>query len=111
MAEPGRLLRIITGWLLTLTAIATIAYAGLSIYITTQLVYVPPTPLYATPASMGVAYHNVTFPSRVDKLQLRGWFIPGILPNGKLTTQRTIIFIHGNRTNRADKLTGLLKLS
>lgn len=111
MAKPGQLLRPITAWLLTLTAIATFAYTGLSVYIATQLVYVPPTPIYATPASMGVAYHNVTFPSRVDKLQLRGWFIPGVLPNGKLTTQRTIIFVHGNRTNRADKFAGLLALS
>ncbi len=111
MAVPGQLLRRVTIWLLILTSIVTVAYASLSVYIVTQLTYVPPTPLYATPASMGLAYRDVTFPSREDKLQLRGWFIPGVLPNGKLTTQRTIVFVHGNRTNRADKFAGLLALS
>jgi len=39
------------------------------------------------------------------------WFIPGVLPNGHLTAQRAIVFVHGTRTNRADKVAGLLNLS
>src|SRR5579863_7557840 len=111
MAVQGQLLRRMTIGLLILTSIVTFAYASISVYVATQLAYVPPTPLYATPASMGVTYRDVTFRSREDSLQLRGWFIPGVLPNGKLTAQRTIVFVHGNRTNRADKFAGLLKLS
>jgi len=42
---------------------------------------------------------------------LSGWFIPGVLPNGSLTTQRTIIVVHGNNANRADQSVGLLNLS
>lgn len=111
MTIQGQLLRRVTIGLLILTSIVTFAYTSLSVYIATQLVYVPPTPIYATPASMGVAYRDVTFPSREDGLQLRGWFIPGALPNGKLTAQRTIVFVHGSRTNRADQFAGLLTLS
>ena len=96
---------------LTCASVITVLYASLSVYVATQLVYVPPTPLYATPSSLGVTYKNVTFQSRTDHVQLQGWFIPGILPDGHLTTKRTIIFVHGSRTNRADKFAGLLQLS
>ena len=106
-----RLLRWIVVALLIVSVIVTTAYTALSIYIATQLVYVPQTPIYATPASLGLQFKYVTFPSRIDQVQLRGWYIPGVLPNGNLTSQRTIIMVHGNRTNRADKDVGLLNLS
>jgi uncharacterized protein len=109
--KSDRLLRWIVVALLIVSAIVTIAYTALSIYIATQLVYVPQKPPYATPASLGLQFKYVTFPSRVDQVQLKGWYIPGVLPNGKLTTQRTIIMVHGTRTNRADKDAGLLNLS
>src|SRR5438552_1849524 len=107
----GRLLRWIVVALLIVSVIVTMAYTALSIYIATQLVYAPQKPLYATPASLGLQFKYVTFPSRVDQVQLKGWYIPGVLPNGKLTSQRTIIMVHGNRANRADKSAGLLNLS
>ena len=66
---------------------------------------------YATPASLGLQYKDITFPSREDHIQLSGWFIPGVLPNGSLTAQRTIIIVPGNTGNREDKETGLLNLS
>lgn len=111
MIVRGQIFRRVVAVLLVCTTFITCVYAGLSVYIAAQLVYVPPTPLYATPASMGMAYQNVSFPGRVDNVRLQGWYIPGVLPNGQLTTQRTIIFVHGNRTNRADKGAGLLALS
>jgi len=97
--------------LLIISTVLTILYGAISLYISTQLVYVPQKPIYATHASLGLQFQYVTFPSRVDHVQLRGWFIPGVLPNGKLTTQRAIVFVHGARTNRADKASGLLNLS
>jgi pimeloyl-ACP methyl ester carboxylesterase len=106
-----RLLRWIVVVLLIVSAIVTMTYTALSIYIATQLVYVPQKPLYATPASLGLQFKYVTFPSQVDQVQLKGWYIPGVLPNGNLTSQRTIIMVHGNRTNRADKDVGILNLS
>ena len=107
----GRLLRWIVVALLIVSVIVAAAYTALSIYIATQLVYVPQKPLYATPASLGLQFKYVTFPSRIDQVQLKGWYIPGVLPNGNLTSQRTIIMVHGTRTNRTDKKAGLLKLS
>jgi uncharacterized protein len=62
---------------------------------------VPPLPITRTPAQFGLGYRNVTFYSRTDHVRLRGWFIPGVLPNGKLTAQRTIIMVHGTHSNRA----------
>ena len=109
--KKERLFRRAVILLLTFASVITVIYTSLSVYVATQLVYVPPTPLYATPSALGMTYKNVTFQSRIDHVQLQGWFIPGILPDGHLTTKRTIIFVHGSRTNRADKFAGLLQLS
>src|SRR5437667_4293972 len=97
--------------LLTLSLVVTMTYTAVSIYLATQIQVTKQTPPYATPASLGLQYKDVTFPSRDDHLQIRGWFIPGVLPNGHLTAQRTIIIVHGINTNRADKGAGLLNLS
>src|SRR5437899_12576718 len=110
-ATAGRGIRRLVASLLIISALLTTGYAALSIYIATKLVYEPPKALYSTPASLGLQFKYVTFPSREDHIQLRGWFIPGVLPNGSLTSQRTIVFVHGDRTNRADKDFGLLNLS
>src|SRR2546421_2720246 len=107
----GRKWRVLVVVLVIISGLLTSAYAALSLYVATQLVYVAQKPLYSTPAAFGLNYQNVTFPSREDHIQLRGWLIPGGLPNGSLTVQRTIIFVHGTRTNRADEAAGLLKLS
>ena len=69
----GRGARILVATLLIVSALVTTLYVGLSLYIATQLVYVPQTPLYATPAKFGMQFRNVTFPSRVDQgLRLLG---------------------------------------
>ncbi len=109
-SSARRARRIVAAFLI-LSAVLMSAYAALSLYIAMQLVYAPQQPLYATPALFGMQFHRITFPSRVDHVQLRGWFIPGVLPGGHLTAQRTIIMVHGDRTNRADQGAGLLKLS
>ena len=109
--SSARRARRIAAALLILSAVLTSAYTALSLYIATQLVYAPQQPLYATPALFGMQFHRITFPSREDHVLLRGWFIPGVLPGGHLTAQRTIIMVHGDRTNRADRGAGLLKLS
>ena len=64
------------------------SYAGLSILLATQLVYVPQQPILKTPAALGLSYRNVSFPSREDHFMLQGWFIPGGLPSGQLTARR-----------------------
>src|SRR6266700_3237540 len=109
-SSARRARRIVAAFLI-FSAVLTSAYTALSLYIATQLVYAPQQPLYATPAFFGMQFHRITFPSREDHVQLRGWFIPGVLPGSHLTAQRTIIMVHGDRTNRADQGAGLLKLS
>src|SRR5437868_4462825 len=109
-SSARRARRVVAAFLI-FSAVLTSAYTALSLYIATQLVYAPQQPLYATPALFGMQFHRITFPSREDHVQLRGWFIPGVLPGGHLTAQRTIIMVHGDRTNRADQGAGLLKLS
>lgn len=94
-----------------LPGLLTTGYAALSLYASTRLAYAPQRPLLSTPGELGLLYQDVTFPSREDHLQLRGWLIPGILPSGALTLHRTIIMVHGNSSNRADPLDGLLNLS
>jgi uncharacterized protein len=91
--------------------VLTASYAGLSIYIATRLVYALQEPITATPAALGLAFHDVSFRSRGDGLLLRGWFIPGLLPDGRMTAQRVIIVVHGARANRADPGTGVRDFS
>ena len=97
--------------LLIITGLATVTYMGLSIYVATQLAHQAPIALQATPASLGLQFRDVSFTSREDHLALKGWFIPGVLPDGKLTAARTIIMVHGFHTNRVDPDAGLLELS
>lgn len=78
--------------------------AGISIYVATRIEYTPPLPITRTPAACGLTYRDITFLSRTDHLQLRGWLIPGILPTGRLTTGRTLILVHGTGSNRASPL-------
>ncbi len=110
-ATAGRGVRRLVATLLIISALLTTVYSTLSIYLATRLSYAPQKPLYSTPDALGMQFKYMTFPSREDHIQLKGWFIPGVLPNGSLTSQRTIVFVHGNRTNRADQLAGLLNLS
>jgi uncharacterized protein len=57
---------------------------------------IPRLPLTLDPVSLGVPYENVSFPTRVDSLSLKGWFLPGV--NGQV-----IIFVHGGFQNRIDQ--------
>lgn len=99
--------------LLTITAFALFAYAGVSTYVANGLAnhVQPPLAITWTPADAGLAYHDVTFPSRDDHLTIRGWLIPGVLPDGSLTVKRTLIMVHGSGQNRTDPAAGLSDLS
>src|ERR1700737_3884781 len=100
----------VTG-LMILAGLLTLGYVGISSYIAEQLVYEAPKPIVKTPASLGLGFANVSFPSRNDHITLKGWFIPGVLPDGRLTVDRTIVVVHGTRTNREDPGAHLLELT
>ena len=92
--------RIITGFLI-ISGILAFLYVGVSISLAFILAYRPPKPITRTPSSLGLSYRGFTFLSREDHLLLRGWLIPGMLPDGHLTVERTVIQVHGANNNRA----------
>jgi dipeptidyl aminopeptidase/acylaminoacyl peptidase len=97
--------------LLAVSGLATLSYALISVVVVILMAYVPPIPVTETPAALGLRYKNVTFASRGDHVTVRGWLIPGVQPDGRLTVTRTIIVVPGARTNRVDAPAGLLALS
>jgi fermentation-respiration switch protein FrsA (DUF1100 family) len=88
-----------------------LCYVGISFFVATQMAYAQPKAITETPAALGLNYRDVSFLSRQDHLLLQGWFMPGMLPNGQLTTERTIIMVHGLHSNREALEGGLLNLS
>ncbi|MGZ3616055.1 MAG: hypothetical protein ACXWOL_04160, partial [Ktedonobacteraceae bacterium] len=99
-SKKGRVWRRVVAALLTLSVLLMVGYTAISIYMPVRLMDVKRMPVDTTPAALGLQYKDVTFPSRYDNLQIKGWFIPGILPNGHLTSQRTILMVHGDISNR-----------
>lgn len=72
----------------------------------------PPKKIFVkTPSDYGLSYQDIRFPSREDQLLLAGWFIPGVFPDGQLTTARAIIVVHGLDSSREAPEAGLLDLS
>ena len=111
-ALAARLARWAMTALFIVTALFSFAYAGVSAYVASNLVYAPQVAPTSTPAAYHLAYQRVTFTSRgKDRVGLQGWFIPGVGANGALTDARTIIVVHGLRANRTDPGMGLLDLS
>lgn len=109
--KPRHWARWLATTLLLVSGVLTLGYTGVSTYIATKLVYEAPKAVVGTPSQYGLKFAYVTFPAREDGVRLKGWFIPGVLSDGRLTADRTLIMVHGTRTNRADVDAGLLKLS
>jgi uncharacterized protein len=105
------LLRRAVAVLMAVAGLLTLGYVAISSYIAEQLVYATPIPIVRTPASLGLRFASVTVPSRDDHLNLKGWFIPGVLPGGRLTVDRMIIVVHGLRTNRESPGDHMLELT
>jgi len=103
--------RRLVGVLLTIAGLVTFLYAGATTYMATLVVAQKPLALSGTPEQYQLEYQNVVFPASIDHLMIHGWFIPGVLPTGKLTTQRVLIMVHGANQNRTDPAAGLLALS
>ncbi len=110
-ALSAPLARTIGGFLLLASTLGAFGYVALSAYIAAKLAYSAPLALGRTPAALGLDYRDVTFPAREDGVTLSGWLIPGVLPDARLTLDRTLILVHGVRQNRTDPSMGLLDLS
>src|SRR5260221_178973 len=97
--------RVLLGAILALEVVM-LGYAGASVMVAMALTAPTPSsrPITQTPAAWGLLYQTVSFPSRSDHLLLRGWLMPGLLPDGTQTVQRTIIVVHGIQANRSSSL-------
>jgi uncharacterized protein len=109
--RKGRLVHKFLAMLLVAPGVLTLGYVGISFFVARKVAYARPKAITRTPADLGLSYRDVSFPSRENRLLLRGWFIPGVLPDGQLTTERAIIMLHGVNSNRAALEAGLLDLS
>jgi dipeptidyl aminopeptidase/acylaminoacyl peptidase len=94
-----------------LSGLLSLGYIAISSYIAEQLVYETPKAIVKTPASLGLRYAAVSFPSRDDAINIKGWLIPGVLADGRLTVDRVIVAVHGTRTNRESPGDHLLELT
>lgn len=97
--------------LLIVSGLLTTMYAGIAVAGSMILTHPEIVPISETPAKYGLVFRDVSFESRTDHLALRGWFIPGVLADGRLTAARAIIMVQGKDSNRADPSLGLLELS
>ncbi len=79
-----------------LLILGTVSTFGVSYYVGSQLVHPVRIPVTQTPAKYNLAYHSITFPSRVDDLLIHGWFIPADSSNGRI-----VIESHGYGRNRS----------
>jgi len=81
-----------------------IAYLAVSAYIARSIMKVPRLPLGDTPASVGLAYEDVSFPSRIDRLTLKGWYIAG-------KKAFTVIIVTGMHQSRVDYSISVLNMT
>jgi uncharacterized protein len=100
MARTPRSHKIMKAFLI-ISGILAFLYVTVSISVPVIITNRPPKPITRTPSSLGLKYRDVTFLSREDHLLLRGWLMPGVLQDGRLTVERTIIQVHGEHNNRA----------
>jgi len=70
--------------------------AGWSLYIGWTLTHLPRAAMPTSPRLWGMPYRTVEFPSAVDRLKIRAWWIPA--PHATMT----VVFSHGFGSNRAD---------
>lgn len=89
--------------IIIIVAIALVAYLGASSFFAINLMEVRRIPLEDSPASVGLDYEDVLFPSRVDDITLSGWYIPG----GTFA----IVVVTGFDSNRYNPEIGTLKIS
>lgn len=79
-------------------------YVGASILGAAALMHIPRLPVNSSPASVGLVFEDVVFNSRVDAINLKGWFIPS-------SGNSVIVIIHGGFQNRLDPIVNTLGLA
>ena len=85
--------------------VAVLAVFAISGYVGWNLTHPVKKPIKTTPGAVGLQYENVSFSSRTDGLQLKGWLIAA--PENRLT----VICAHGYRQNRVQEDVPLLPIA
>jgi fermentation-respiration switch protein FrsA (DUF1100 family) len=83
--------------LLTLGGLALLALAiilGIAAWVAHNMTLLKRVPVYGHPSEFGLVYEDVTFPSRNDKVLLRGWYLPAP------SDQRCIVLVQGQEHHR-----------
>lgn len=87
---------------LSILILAAIIAIGVPVYTVFSGTRVERIPVEDNPGNFGLDYESISFPSRGDKLTLKGWYLPA----GR--NDRCIIIIHGGEGHRASPSIGTL---
>lgn len=79
-------------------------YVGVSTLGAAASMQIPRLPLNGSPASVGLAYRDVSFVSRVDSVNLEGWFLPA-------SGDSVLVIVNGGFQNRVDATVDTLDLA
>jgi pimeloyl-ACP methyl ester carboxylesterase len=90
---------------IALVVVLVLVFVGISAYLGYSLTRVARMPVTGNPADNGLVYEEVSFPSLYKDLTLRGWFIPAE------NSERVIIMVHGNGSNRNATDSGSLDIA
>ena len=74
--------------------LAALAYPAVSLVVAERLTKPYRRPLVSSPAVFDLHYEDVAFPSAVDAVPLRGWFLP------VAGSDRVVVIVHGRNSNR-----------
>ena len=80
--------------LLAAVVLAALAYPLVSLVVAERLTKPYRRPLVSSPAVFDLHYEDVAFPSAVDAVPLRGWFLPAA------GSDRVVVIVHGRNSNR-----------
>jgi len=81
-----------------------VLYLILSILGAVLVMHIPRLPVTGSPTSFGLAYSDVSFPSRDNSITLKGWYLPG-------QGTHVILIVHGGFQNRIDDVVNTLGLA
>ena len=87
------------GWIVALLlGVAAVLYACICGYMAFTLTRPERHAFIHFPEQFGLAYESVEFPSRADRIQLRGWLLAPVTGAGPRS--RPVIMVHGKGTDR-----------
>lgn len=90
-------------WALIILLVVGLFYFGIGSYAALTLTKVGEHPQYENdPGTFGLAFEDVNFKSRVDGLQIAGWYIPN------QNAQRAMILVHGRDASKQNAISGKL---